>query len=552
MNADGKSHEPIVPSTRANNAGTEPAAESVEGRPPTAVSFRQCRSAKRNVDTSDSGRTQTRTKRGSIGLDGVRGAARNNPGLKFVNLLHHVNEDRLTKAFLALKKDAATGVDDVTWRDYEQGLAARITDLCGRIHRGAYRAKPSKRIFTLTTTTQGTDASGTPQDGICCRNGARKGLAKPDGRQRPIGIAALEDKIVQKAVGQVLECIYEEDFLGFSYGFRPRKSQHNALDALSVALTSKPVNWVLDAEVAGFFDEIDHEWLMKCFHNGPGYVQSQPGVRRGGLPGRVINKAREGLEHRIADKRILRLIRQCCVLKRGLRAGVSEDGEWSRTTVGTPQGAVISPLLANVYLHYVLDLWIQWWRTQCRGEVVVIRFADDRRGRIVAPREPAGQRPTQSDCLAEMNRPRRVIGFERKDEADRCLSELRERFAKFGLRLHDTKTRLIEFGRHAAGRRKARGEGRPETFDFLGFTHRCGMRFDRVTSIDCYPPRKHKLLSDRTRVYSFSVAGCSRTCTPLKFVVASTSAIRWARGSKAVPRIFTLMASTFSEPGRCP
>lgn len=372
MNADGKSHGSVVPSTRANNAGTEPAAESVEERGP----------AKRNADTSELHRTPKRKKRGSLGLDGVRETARAQPELKFTSLLHHVTEDLMTESFFDLKKDAAVGVDDVTWQDYEQGLAERITDLHGRVHRGAYRAKPSKRIY----------------------------IAKPDGRQRPIGIAALEDKIVQKAVGRVLECIYEQDFLGFSYGFRPGKSQHHALDALSVALTSKPVNWVLDADVAGFFDEIDHEWLIKF------------------------------LEHRIADKRILRLIHKW------LRAGVSEDGEWSRTTVGTPQGAVISPLLANVYLHYVLDLWIDWWRKQCRGKVVVIRFADDF-----------------------------VIGFERKDDADRCLLELRERFTKFGLRLHDTKTRLIEFGRHAANRRKARGEGRPDTFDFLGFTHRCGV-----------------------------------------------------------------------------
>ena len=311
----------------------------------------------------------------------MRETARAQPALKFTSLLHHVTEDLLTRAFFDLKKDAAVGIDDVTWRDYEQGLAERIADLHGRVHRGAYRAKPSKRIY----------------------------IARPDGRQRPIGIAALEDKIVQKAVGRVLECIYEQDLLGFSDGFRPEKSQHNALDALSVDLTSKPVNWVLDADVAGFFDEIDHEWLMRF------------------------------LEHRIADKRILRLIRRCCVLKRGLRAGVSEDGEWSRTTVGTPQGAVLfalrrksangAPLLANVYLHYVLDLWIQWWRKQCRGEVVVIRFADDF-----------------------------VIGFERKDDADRCLLELRERFTKFGLRLHDTKTRLIEFGRSAATRRTLVGQ----------------------------------------------------------------------------------------------
>lgn len=373
MNADGKSDEFVVPSTQANNAGTEAAAESVEER----------NSAKRNVDTPDPDRTPKRTKRGSLGLVGVRETARAQPELKFTSLLHHVNVELLRKAFFDLKKTAAVGVDEVTWHDYEQGLEDRLTDLNGRVHRGAYRAKPSKRIY----------------------------LTKPDGRQRPIGIAAVEDKIVQKAVTQVLECIYEQDFHGFSYGFRPERSQHQALDALSVALTSRKVSWVLDADVAGFFDAIDHAWLVKF------------------------------LEHRIGDKRILRLI------GKWLRAGVSEDGEWSETTVGTPQGSVISPLLGNVFLHYVLDLWIQWWRKhECRGDVVVIRYADDF-----------------------------VIGFERKAEAEACLEELRDRFAKFGLQLHDTKTRLMEFGRYAAERRKARGEGRPETFDFLGFTHRCGV-----------------------------------------------------------------------------
>ncbi len=371
MNADGKSDEFVVPSTQTNNAGTEPAAESAEGRS----------SAKRNVELSDLDRSPKRNKRRSLGLSGVRMTARAQPELKFTSLLHHVNEQLLHEAFFDLKKTAAVGIDEVTWQDYEVGLEDRITDLHGRIHRGAYRAKPSKRIY----------------------------IAKADGRQRPIGIASLEDKLVQKAVVWVLQCIYEVDFRGFSYGYRPGKSQHMALDALSVGLSDRKVNWVLDADVEGFFDTIDHEWLIKF------------------------------LEHRIADKRMLRLIRKW------LRAGVSEDGQWSETTVGTPQGAVVSPLLANVFLHYVFDLWIQWWRKhRARGEVVVLRYADDF-----------------------------VIGFERKEEAERCLEELRERFAKFGLKLHEGKTRLIEFGRRAARNRQSRGEGRPETFDFLGFTHRC-------------------------------------------------------------------------------
>ena len=307
--------------------------------------------------------------------------ARTQPELKFTSLLHHINEPLLYEAFFDLKKTAAVGIDEVTWHDYEQELETHIPDLHGRIHRGAYRAKPSKRIY----------------------------IAKADGRKRPIGIASLEDKLVQKAVVWVLQSIYEQDFIGFSYGFRPGRSQHTALDALSVGIADRKVNWVLDADVEGFFDNIDHEWLINF------------------------------LEHRVADKRILRLI------GKWLRAGVSDDGEWSETTVGTPQGAVISPLLANVFLHYVFDLWIQWWRkNRSTGEVVVVRYADDF-----------------------------VIGFERKNDAERCLDDLRERFAKFGLKLHKDKTRLIEFGRSAARNRHARGEGRPETFDFLGFTHRC-------------------------------------------------------------------------------
>jgi group II intron reverse transcriptase/maturase len=371
MHADGKSHESVVPATTANNGAAEAPAESDEGRG----------SAKRNVEQAALHRTPGREKRKSRGLHGVREAARKDSTLKFTALLHHVNEDCLTEAFFNLKKTAAVGVDGVTWHEYEQNLEANIIDLHDRIHRGAYRAQPSRRSW----------------------------LPKPDGRQRPLGIASLEDKIVQQAVLWVLQSIYEQDFLGFSYGYRPGRSQHNALDALSVAMTSKKVNWILDADIEGFFDTIDHEWLVKF------------------------------LEHRIGDQRILRLI---C---KWLRAGVSEDGQWSKTTVGVPQGSVISPLLSNVFLHYVFDLWIKWWRkNRCRGDVVVVRFADDF-----------------------------VIGFENHSEATACLEELHTRFAKFGLKLHEGKTRLIEFGRYAIERRARRGEGRPEAFDFLGFTHKC-------------------------------------------------------------------------------
>ena len=372
MNAQENSDESIVPAKSANNDGTEPALESIEERD----------SAKRNDVQADLLRTQNRDNRKSSGLHGVREAARKDSALKFTALLHHVNVECLREAFFNLKKTAAVGIDQVTWHEYERNVEANIEDLHARIHRGAYRAKPSLRIH----------------------------IPKPDGRTRPLGIASLEDKIVQQAVVWVLQSIYEQDFVGFSYGFRPGRGSHEALDALYVAITSKKVNWILDADIEGFFDAIDHEWLIKF------------------------------LEHRIGDPRILRLIRKW------LRAGVSEDGEWSQTKLGTPQGAVISPLLANVYLHYVFDLWIQWWRKQCRGDVVIVRYADDF-----------------------------VVGFEHHDEAKRCLEELQNRFAKFGLKLHKDKTRLIEFGRYAIARRERRGDGRPETFNFLGFTHQCAL-----------------------------------------------------------------------------
>ena len=328
-------------------------------------------------------RTQDRTTiTASRGLQGVREAAQRDKGLRFTTLLHHVSEKRLLDSFYLLKRQAAPGVDRVTWSDYEEGVEARITDLHDRIHRQAYRAQPSRRVY----------------------------IPKPDGRQRPLGIAALEDKVVQQAVVEVLNQIYEEDFAGFSYGFRPGRSAHDALDSLSTGIVTKKVNWILDADIKGFFDNIDHEKLM-------------------GLIGL-----------RIADPRILRLIRKW------LTAGVSEDGQWSETKVGTPQGAVISPLLANIYLHYVLDKWVTEWRkVQATGDVVITRYADDF-----------------------------VLGFQYRDEAESFLKQLRERMAEFGLELHSEKTRLIEFGRFAEGSRKREGAGKPETFTFLGFTHICG------------------------------------------------------------------------------
>jgi len=371
MHADGGSDGPIVPGKRANKGGTPPLAESVEGRG----------TAEGNAFRLTTYRTQSR-KGVSIELEGVRRVASRDKEVRFTSLLHHVTKSLLGVSYQALNPAAVPGVDEMTWEEYGRGLEDRIKDLHHRVQSGTYRAQPSKRIY----------------------------LPKPDGRQRPIGIAALEDKIVQQAIRTVLEQIYEEDFLGFSYGFRPARSQHNALDALTMAIRYRKVNWVLDADIRGFFDNINHEWLIKF------------------------------LEHRIADKRVIRLV------KKWLRAGVSEDGEWSRTTIGTPQGAVISPLLANVFLHYVMDLWIhQWRRRYASGDVIVVRYADDF-----------------------------VIGFQYRGDAERCLRELGSRMQKFGLTLHPEKTRLIEFGRFAAPNRNRRGEGKPETFNYLGFTHCCG------------------------------------------------------------------------------
>jgi group II intron reverse transcriptase/maturase len=312
----------------------------------------------------------------------VRHVARQDKEARFTALLHHVDRARLRAAYWAISPKAAPGVDGMTWEAYGQNLGANLQDLHARLHTGRYRARPSRRAY----------------------------IPKADGRQRPLGIAALEDKIVQRAVVEVLNAIYEVDFRGFSYGFRPGRGPHHALDALAVGIERKNVNWVLDADIREFFTSLDHRWLMRF------------------------------LEHRIADQRVLRLI------GKWLSAGVIENGEWSQTVDGAPQGASASPLLANVYLHYVFDLWVAWWRRRhAHGDVIIVRFADDF-----------------------------VAGFEYEDDARQFLTDLRERFAKFGLELHPDKTRLLEFGRHAAWRRAARGVGKPETFDFLGFTHLCG------------------------------------------------------------------------------
>jgi group II intron reverse transcriptase/maturase len=315
-------------------------------------------------------------------LDRVREVARRDKEARFTALLHHVDVARLWAAYWAIRPQAAAGVDGVTWATYGQDLEANLRDLHQRVHTGRYRARPSRRVY----------------------------IPKADGRLRPLGIASLEDKILQRAVVEVLNAVYEVDFLGFSYGFRPGRSPHDALDALDVGIERKKVNWVLDADIRDFFTSLDHGWLQKF------------------------------VEHRIADKRVLRLI------QKWVSAGVIEDGAWTASEVGAPQGASVSPLLANIYLHYVLDRWArQWRRRNAHGDMIIVRFADDF-----------------------------AAGFEYESDARRFLADLRQRMAKFGLELHPDKTRLIEFGRFAARDRKARGVGKPETFDFLGFTHMCG------------------------------------------------------------------------------
>jgi RNA-directed DNA polymerase len=327
----------------------------------------------------------------SQGLRGVRQVAKERKQERFTALLHHLTVDLLRDSFFALKRQAAPGVDGVTWQEYETGLEDRLIDLHRRVHRGAYRAQPSRRVY----------------------------IPKTDGRQRPIGIASLEDKIVQQGVVIILNQIYEVDFRGFSYGFRPGRNPHQALDALAVGIQTKRVNWILDADIRSFFDRMSFEWTVKF------------------------------IEHRVADRRILRLI------QKWLKAGVSEEGQWKETTVGTSQGSVASPLLANIYLHYVFDLWIEAWRKKvAKGDVIVVRYADDL-----------------------------VVGFESRAEAERFLEEFQERLAKFGLECNAEKTRLIRFGRFAAQNRAERGQGKPETFSFLGFTHYCGKRRSNGTFI---------------------------------------------------------------------
>jgi RNA-directed DNA polymerase len=370
MNGRERSDSAIVAVKPTNKAG-QPVAESGEPRAGTTG----------NMGQQSTGRAQNRESV-SQALDRVRTAARHRKKERFTTLFHHLSIDLFREAFLTLKRDAAPGVDGLTWQDYEADLERNLMDLHDRVHRGAYRALPSRRQY----------------------------IPKPDGRQRPLAVAALEDKIVQKATVAVLNAIYEEDFLGFSYGFRPKRSQHDALDALVVGISSTKVNHILDCDLRTFFDTVSQEWLVRF------------------------------LNHRIGDPRIIRLI------QKWLKAGVLEEGVVTVSETGTGQGSVISPLLANIYLHYAFDLWAKRWRQrEATGDMIIVRYADDI-----------------------------VVGFQHETDACRFLDMMRDRLEEFALTLHPEKTRLIEFGRYAASNRKRRGLGKPETFTFLGFTFICG------------------------------------------------------------------------------
>ena len=368
-----KSDAAIVAAKLANKAGARRAAvaEPVEPRAAT----------KRNAEEQSMHRTQGRA-RVSQALQRVRQAARLRKKEKFTALFHHISIDLLRESFLALKRNAAPGVDELTWRTYAQDLDQNLTDLAARVHRGAYRALPSRRTY----------------------------IPKADGKERPLAVAALEDKIVQKATVAVLNSVYEDEFLGFSYGFRPKRGQHDCLDALVVGITDRRVNYILDADIRSFFDEVSQNWLVRF------------------------------VEHRIGDPHIIRLI------QKWLKAGILEDGVVTVSDKGTGQGSVISPLLANVYLHYVIDLWAERWRQrEATGDMIIVRYADDI-----------------------------VVGFEYEADARRFWDAMEKRLQEFALSLHPDKTRLIAFGRHAADRRARKGLGKPETFNFLGFTFICG------------------------------------------------------------------------------
>ena len=378
MNGVGKSEQATV----SQNQSNEPDSAEVDlhwiGE--EAGERRAC--VKRNSNEQTMSRTQSRKHGMSHALERVQQRAKQDRKAKFTALLHHLSINALRAAYQRLKPQAAAGVDGLNWQSYGAELESNLQDLHERLHSQSYRPIPARRVY----------------------------IPKADGRQRPLGIAALEDKILQGALCEVLNAIYEADFLGFSYGFRAGRNQHQALDAIVIGIRYRKVNWVLDADIRGFFDTINHEWMLKF------------------------------LQHRFGDQRVIRLI------GKWLKAGIMEQGEWKASEEGTPQGATISPLLANVFMHYVFDLWIeQWRRCQARGKVIVVRYADDF-----------------------------IVGFQNRPEAERFRVELKERLAKFALSLSEEKTRLIEFGRYANERRKKRGEGKAHTFNFLGFTHICG------------------------------------------------------------------------------
>src|SRR5258705_469118 len=389
--------DPAVVAVKPVNAAERSAAETVEPRA----------GAEGNASQHSTGRAQKRATV-SQGLERIRQVARQRTEEKFTTLLHHISTDHLEQAFLELKEDAAPGVDGLRWRDYEADLEHNLEGLHARVHRGAYRALPGRRVY----------------------------IPKPDGRQRPLAVAALEDKIVQRATTALLNAIYEEDFLGFSYGFRPGRGTHDALDALCVGIDSRKVNFILDADIRSFIDEMSKDWIIRF------------------------------VEHRIGDKRIIRLI------QKWLKAGILEDGIVAVSDKGTGQGAVISPLLANIYLHYVLDLWAEHWRRHsATGDMFIVRYADDF-----------------------------IVGFEHENDARSFLDMMRERFKEFALSLNPQKTRLIEFGRYAAENRKQRSLGKPETFNFLGFTFICGLS-DSANSLN-----RSRIMSRKLRA-SFS---CSK------------------------------------------
>src|SRR5215208_7808782 len=366
MHGHEKSDLAIV-AAKPTNKAEQSAAEPVERRAGT----------KGNAGQQSTYRTQSRISV-TQALERIRKVARARKKERFTALFHHLSIEQLEDSFDELKQNAAPGVDGLTWEAYDADLERNLADLHSRLHRGAYRALPSRRMY----------------------------IPKSDGRQRPLAVAALEDKIVQRAVVALLNAIYEEDFLGFSYGFRPGRGAHDALDALCVGIHGKKVSFILDADIRSFFDEISQEWLIRF------------------------------LEHRIGDRRIIRLI------QKWLKAGVPEDGVVSVSDRGTGQGSVTSTLLANIYLHYALDLWAaRWRRREATGDMIIVRYADDF-----------------------------IIGFQHESNARRFLDEMRERLGRFALSLHPEKTRLIEFGRFAAERRKRRGLGKPDTFNFLGFT----------------------------------------------------------------------------------